>query len=367
MSSNLLLKIRKLFITLLLVFASFIAMSQSSTASNFTSFPPKNGTGTSKTAPLNNFSDSVYSIKIPSAVLWKFQCDEIEPFMNAAFSGALKNNVTFEEAPSKPRAFYSQEENCAEGLILIDDDTMIAEKYFLHKEYFKIWDTQNVDPYEYKIKDFKDTVLLELFNREKNLAWSQPLARETKVNSKYGARWYRWHHGVDLEIDLGDPIQAVFDGVVRIAKYNRGGYGYYVMIRHDNGLETLYGHLAKYNVKPGDVVKAGDLIGYGGSTGRSTGPHLHFEVRYQGHAFDPRHMFDFDDNGGKLYFREFVLTPFHYKGLINQAKGQYHKVRNGDSLWVISRRYRTPIRQLCRLNGISKSTVLRVGKVLRVQ
>lgn len=359
---------KKRCLLLLLLFSTSIGLhAQSNATLDVSTLTSSNFSKKEGQVPLTNFSDSVYSVMVPPEVLWKFKCEEIEPFMKEAFNVSLQSEIKFEDKITQARKVVRDPNGCSEGLIWVDDETALADQYFTKFDYFGKWDTQNVDPYGYKIKNFKDTVLLELFNREKGSAWSEPLARQTKVNSKYGPRWYRWHHGVDLKIDLGDPVQATFDGVVRIAKYNRGGYGYYVMLRHANGLETLYGHLAKYNVKPGDVVKAGDVIGYGGNTGRSTGPHLHFEVRYQGHAIDPRHMFDFDDNGGRLYFREFVLTPYHYKGLINQSKGQYHRVRNGESLWVISRRYRTPIRRICRLNGISKNSVLRVGKVLRVR
>ncbi len=302
---------------------------------------------------------------------WHFECLEIEPFLEEATEVAYRRErerISARETAQKRAsdALFSSN-TCKEGLIWIDTQTAVAEKYFTKEEYFNIWDTQNVNPYEYKLTDFKDTVAFRLFDREQGKLWASPLARETKVNSQYGPRWYRWHHGVDLKLDIGDPVRSVFDGVVRIAKYNRGGYGYYVVVRHENGLETLYAHLSQFTVHVGDELKAGDMVGYGGNTGRSTGPHLHFEVRYRGHAFDPRHMFDFHEEGGRLYFRDFVLTPFHYRELQKETKGQYHRIRNGDSLWVISQRYRTPIQQLCRLNGISRNTVLQVGKVLRVR
>lgn len=114
-----------------------------------------------------------------------------------------------------------------------------------------------------------------------------------KVTSKFGARWGRQHKGLDIKVQIGDTIRAAFDGVVKTAQYNKGGYGYYVIIQHEDGFETLYGHLSKFIVRPGQVVKAGMPIGLGGNTGRSTGSHLHLEVRKDGVAQNPSIMFDF--------------------------------------------------------------------------
>lgn len=114
-----------------------------------------------------------------------------------------------------------------------------------------------------------------------------------QINSPYGKRWGRLHAGLDIKVYLGDTIRAAFDGKVRIVKYNAKGYGYYVVIRHPNGIETLYGHLSKQLVKEDQIVRAGDVIGLGGNTGRSWGSHLHFETRLLGKPIDPATMFDF--------------------------------------------------------------------------
>ena len=115
----------------------------------------------------------------------------------------------------------------------------------------------------------------------------------TKITSPFGPRWRRMHNGLDLKVNIGDTIVAAFDGKVRIVKYERRGYGKYVVIRHDNGLETVYGHLSKQLVEENQLVKAGEVIGLGGNTGRSTGSHLHFETRFLGIAINPIYMFDF--------------------------------------------------------------------------
>lgn len=110
--------------------------------------------------------------------------------------------------------------------------------------------------------------------------------------SNYGWRWHRGHHGVDIRLTTGDPVHSAFAGIVRVAA-RMGGYGNCVVVRHPNGLETLYGHLSKINVRPGQQVAAGDIIGLGGSTGNSTGPHLHFECRFLYQTFDPEWILDF--------------------------------------------------------------------------
>lgn len=85
------------------------------------------------------------------------------------------------------------------------------------------------------------------------------------------------HNGLDIKVYIGDTIRAAFSGKVRMVKYERRGYGKYVVIRHENGLETVYGHLSKQIVDENQYVEAGEPIGLGGNTGRSTGSHLHFE------------------------------------------------------------------------------------------
>ena len=115
------------------------------------------------------------------------------------------------------------------------------------------------------------------------------------LTSQYGyrRRFRRMHKGVDLKVQIGDTIRAAFDGKVRLTNFERRGYGYYVIVRHENGLETVYGHLSGFLVKPDQYVKAGDPIALGGNTGRSTGPHLHFETRFMGYPINPMAIFDF--------------------------------------------------------------------------
>lgn len=117
------------------------------------------------------------------------------------------------------------------------------------------------------------------------------------ISSGYGYRWGRLHKGVDIAGSniYGKPIIAAADGVVSLVDYNSGGYGYYVMVNHGNksgnNYVTLYAHMSKQAAYVGQKVKAGDTIGYVGSTGRSTGPHLHFEIRVNGTAQNPMNFF----------------------------------------------------------------------------
>ncbi len=119
-----------------------------------------------------------------------------------------------------------------------------------------------------------------------------------KLTSPYGwrARFGRMHRGVDLNLRVGDSVVSAFDGKVRLVKYEAAGYGNYIVVRHDNGLETVYGHLSRTLVKPGQRVRAGQLIAKGGNTGRSTGPHLHFETRFMGLPVNPEAIIDFENH-----------------------------------------------------------------------
>ena len=113
------------------------------------------------------------------------------------------------------------------------------------------------------------------------------------VTSRYGRRWGRKHEGIDIRVKKGDTIRSAFKGRVALVTYDRKGYGYYVVVRHQHGLETLYAHMSKQLVKVGQHVEVGTPVGLGGSTGRSSGPHLHFEIRLNGEALNPVLMFDF--------------------------------------------------------------------------
>ena len=233
------------------------------------------------------------------------------------------------------------------------------------------------------MKDIPDSVDIPLVDSTHGFCIPHP----GQVTSTFKYRRRRPHKGVDINLNTGDAVYAAFDGIVRVAMPTRmsGGYGNVIVIRHVNGLETYYGHLSKYIVKSGDIVKAGELIGYGGSTGRSTGPHLHFETRYMGQAFDPERIFDFKN--GTLRNEVFSLKKHYFN--INSHYGQtdaqslasskkpkssssssgnvYYKVKSGDTLSKIAKRHGTTVNKICQLNGINQNKTLQIGQRLRVK
>ena len=246
----------------------------------------------------------------------------------------------------------------------LDNGYKVDSVWLTIQDYFSTWDTQNVDPYKLKMHEFKDTVYLNLFNENAGQYWYVPV-KKSRITSNFGNRRYRWHHGTDVKLQRGDTVRAAFDGVVRVASYDRRGYGHYVVLRHYNGFESLYGHFLKKNVKVGQEVKAGDVVGFGGSTGRSTGYHLHFELRYKGAAINPTNIFDFENE--ELLSETYKVSPVDFQYLAELNKRIYHRIRSGDTLGGIGQRYGVSISKLCRLNSISRSTILRVGRRLVVR
>lgn len=236
------------------------------------------------------------------------------------------------------------------------------------------WMTNQVHAYtDVNIQDLPDEV--EMVLCDSLHGWHIP--GKGAVCSPYKVRRGHKHQGVDLDVEYGDPIYAAFDGIVRVALPSRytGGYGNVVVLRHANGLETFYGHLTHYTVEADDLVKAGEVIGYCGSTGRSTGPHLHFETRYLGQSFDPERIFDFKE--GVLRDTVFTLKKHYYS--IYSHEGQSDKeskeasgrvtytVKKGDTLSAIARKHGTTVKALCKLNGIKENKVLQIGQKIIVR
>lgn len=183
------------------------------------------------------------------------------------------------------------------------------------------------------------------------------------VNSKFGWRDGRMHKGIDINLHKGDAVVAAFDGMVRIA-HAKGAYGNVVIIRHYNGLETVYAHLSKIKVKPGQVVLSGQLIGLGGNTGRSSGPHLHFEVRFKGQALNPASLISFTEN--KTYNDSIVIKKSRYGICAYPSNATLHTIERGDSWFEIAKRYGLSLKELCALNGTDKRYYLKIGQKLRV-
>ena len=195
----------------------------------------------------------------------------------------------------------------------------------------------------------------------------------TSVTDKFGyrPRRKRVHNGIDVKVNRGDTIYAAFDGKVRITSYQRKGYGYYVVIRHHNGIETLYAHLSKRLVEVNENVKAGTPIGIGGNTGRSSGPHLHFETLLLGKCLDPALMFDFknQDVTGDFYLYRRPGSKYIENGVVKIAgpEKKYHKVKQGETIGKIARKYNVEEEIIFKLNKLNSRSIIRPGQTLRYQ
>lgn len=249
-------------------------------------------------------------------------------------------------------------------LIRVSEQVQIDSIWVTAFEYYSTWDSKKVDIYNLDIRNFQDSVQLRLYDPRYGMDWKMPLDKSV-VTSQFGGRWGRMHYGTDLDLDTGDPVYAGFDGIVRVRGYDRYGWGYYILVRHKNGLETLYGHLSKQIAEVGDEVRAGDILGKGGSTGRSTGSHLHYEMRYRGLAFDPEGVYDFEK--GELFKQDILISKDLFAQIAKARAAAYHRVKRGETLGTIARRYGVSMSQITRLNGISTSSILRVGQNLRVK
>ena len=216
------------------------------------------------------------------------------------------------------------------------------------------------------------------------------------LTSNFGARWGRQHKGLDIKVYIGDTIRAAFSGKVRIVRYEGRGYGKYVVIRHYNGLETIYGHMSAQLVEEDQEVRAGDPIGLGGNTGRSTGSHLHFETRLCGVALNPALLFDFRNQDVVDDYYMFRKNTYQRESLLaNRLRGvsgigfdasmdednmemasaasarsyvqpsRLHKVRRGETLSSIARKHHTTVGNIMRMNHLKASSKLKPGQILK--
>ena len=240
-----------------------------------------------------------------------------------------------------------------ESITPIEEDIRFSGFSNLPDEY-DIWSNTSINPYNVSLTGMKDTVKLDVSG------YYPPSVKH--VTSDWGFRKWKFHYGIDLKVHRGDTVRSAFDGTVRITRRDRG-YGYFVVVRHDNGLETLYGHLNKILVKPDARVKAGQAVGMGGNTGRSTGYHLHLEFRYLGNPINPNDIVDFAEHKVKKPVLVISSNTFAYKAEIDKIR--YWTVKKGDTLGRIAYRTGVSVNKLCSLNGITKKTILRIGRKIR--
>ena len=225
--------------------------------------------------------------------------------------------------------------------------------------YHFIWTDERVNPYGTMFDSLKDDVHIPMAGFV--------LPAPGYVTSAYGWRRYRMHKGTDIKVQIGDSIRAAWSGQVRIVGWDPRGYGYYVVIRHDNGLETIYGHLSRPLVDEYEKVPAGFVIGLGGNTGRSTGSHLHWEIRYLGEAMNPASFVDFSTGQLKNADEYVIGIKAMKQARAEQAAMKYHKVRSGDTLSGIAKKYGTTVKRLCQLNKIKETKILQIGMKIRVR
>lgn len=196
--------------------------------------------------------------------------------------------------------------------------------------------------------------------------------KSNRLTSPYGyrAKFKRMHKGIDIGIKMNDTIYAAFDGKVRLTNFEAKGYGNYVILRHGNGMETVYGHLNRFLVKENQTVRAGQPIALGGSTGRSTGPHLHFETRFMGYAINPQAIVDVANrraHGSTYAFSKSTYTQASGRTYASAPKPSTHTVKSGEDLTRIAQMNGISTRTLMRLNGLKESDIIRPGQVLKVR
>lgn len=285
--------------------------------------------------------------------------------------------VNFKQRHSKPsNDLYADGIKIKRDLSLIkeaqEERVIVMDEVPSDDLYGGIWNNRYVNTYG-SLDDIPQTYNVDLSN------FTMP--SPGYVTSNYGPRRRRMHHGIDLKVQVGDTIYASFDGKVRVCEYERRGYGYYVVLRHPNGLETVYGHLSRFLVSENEVVRSGQPIALGGNTGRSTGSHLHFELRFLGRSIDPTNVIDFDN---KVCHRDQYMVDINTLGRPGQrysttrmantskkksnkyAKTQYYRIKKGDTLAKIARAHGITVAKLRSLNSMSSSEKIREGKTIRV-
>ncbi|MBG16209.1 MAG: peptidase M23 [Crocinitomicaceae bacterium] len=252
-----------------------------------------------------------------------------------------------------------------DGILNPELDSFINQEF--NNKITQPWD--NYEPYVINndLSVIKDSIWLCVVD-EQHPNYSLP--SPGKTNSRFGPRGKRYHRGIDLGFNNSDSIFCTFDGIVRYAKYNSGGYGNLVIIRHYNGLETFYAHLRKIKVSTNQQITAGQYIGKGGATGRVSGPHLHFEVRFYGNALDPELIFDFKNNclfSENLFIHRNTFSYAKKYGRVYSSSVKYHTIKSGDTLYGLALKYGISLNKICKLNTIKPSKILKIGEKIRIQ
>ncbi|RED49461.1 M23 family metallopeptidase [Seonamhaeicola aphaedonensis] len=274
-------------------------------------------------------------------------------------------------------AFYKDIESILEDSTRIDSMNTISDKPNIKS---KFWSHTVYNPY----KEIKMEFPLKL--TFKDSTYGSPIGKHKIVTSRYGWRRGREHKGIDIDLITGDSIFAMFDGVVRMSRYT-SGHGRTVVVRHYNGLETVYAHLSKYGVKENDTVYKGDYLGKGGTSGNARGSHLHLVINYKGVSINPEYLFKFDANN-TIRSKELWVTKKWTQPVFHNSKRQspikplltreealaslikqrsIYVVKPGDTLSRISANNNVTIASICKLNSIRKSSVIKIGQKLLIE
>lgn len=195
-----------------------------------------------------------------------------------------------------------------------------------------------------------------------------PITHEALIGSPYGIRSHRLHRGVDVNVIKDEPVVAAYPGEVTMSRYNKGGYGHYVLIKHPNGIETLYAHLSKRLLKVGDKVFPGDIVGLAGNSGRSSAAHLHFEIRFGEVNIDPTTVIDFPHWSLKPGIDKFSMKKArndHRKIQAQLRNYNFYVVQAGDSQGDVANWFNISIESLCRINDLKPGAPLKAGQKLR--
>ncbi len=245
--------------------------------------------------------------------------------------------------------------------VLNDATDDLMEDHPADDIYNSIWNSYDVNPYRQPIDSIQDSIKIDC----KGFV----MPARGHITSKFGPRKYRYHYGTDIKVQTGDTILSSWDGQVRIVRYDPRGYGNYVVMRHPNGLETVYAHMSRVFVEENEHITAGEVIGLGGNTGRSTGSHLHYEIRYLGNAINSELLVDYPNFCMKdsVYTIVKHSTFYHQQQIKEMQQAKYITVKSGDNLSVLARRHGTSVSALCRMNGIKETSVIRIGQRLRVR
>lgn len=232
--------------------------------------------------------------------------------------------------------------------------------FYPAQRFYGSWNTHMLFPYSDSLYKADTLVSLDL---SPVISGRFVFPFDGPLTSPYGWRDTTFHRGIDIDLNKGDTVRAAFTGMVRFAG-KQGGYGNVVIIRHYNGLETVYAHLSKIKCKPGDIVNSGQLIGLGGTTGHSTGTHLHFETRFRGVAINPAYVINLETH--ELISDKIDLVRTKQGYAVRPAGVQFHTVKRGDTITKIAQQYGRSVAQIRAYNGWDAGVRLKAGQQVRI-